>query len=97
MVYDSGAIEARLAAGVGDDPELIAELHTAFVASARRTLATLQDADEDSAWLVAAIRLHGLAASFGARQLMTLAKEMAAADPYDLGMLERLRKFINGL
>ena len=97
MTYDSGAIEARLAASVGDDPELIAELHSAFVTSARRTLAALQAASDEPAWLLAAMRLKGLAASFGATQLMKAANDMAVSDPYDLDIVERLHHLINRL
>ena len=34
MAYDPGALHAALAAAVGDDPTLVAELRSAFVASA---------------------------------------------------------------
>ncbi|HEX8418586.1 MAG TPA: Hpt domain-containing protein, partial [Sphingomonas sp.] len=36
MAYDPGAIDATLAAAVGDEPGLIAELRLAFVESAER-------------------------------------------------------------
>ena len=39
MAIDPGAIDAALAAAVGDDPALIADLRAAFVESAQRGLA----------------------------------------------------------
>ena len=66
MAYDPGAIDATLAAAVGDDPALIAELREAFLDSAGRVVEALERAESDEAWRNAAWRLKGLAASFGA-------------------------------
>jgi HPt (histidine-containing phosphotransfer) domain-containing protein len=93
MAYDPGAIDATLAAAVGDEPGLIAELRLAFVESAERSLAALAGATDADAWRGAALRLKGLAASFGAVRLMALAEE-AAIQPQDPGMLARLRRAI---
>lgn len=93
MAYDPGAIDAALAAAVGDEPALIAELRLAFVESAARALATLETATDDEEWRIAASRLKGLAASFGAVRLMALATE-AVAMPQDAAMLARLRRSI---
>ena len=82
MAYDPGAIDSTLAAAVGDDPALIAELRGAFVASVRRALATL-DASDAAGWASAAARLEGLAASFGAVRLAQAARDAAAAAPHD--------------
>ena len=93
MAYDPGAIEATLAAAVGDDPGLIAELRIALVDSAERALAQMEAADTGDAWGAAAWRLRGLAASFGAVRLMALATEAATAgapDPVLLGKLKRV-------
>ncbi|MEA3016770.1 MAG: hypothetical protein QOI38_1492, partial [Sphingomonadales bacterium] len=38
MAYDPGALDASLAAAVGSDPQLMAELRGAFVESAARQL-----------------------------------------------------------
>lgn len=91
MSHDPGAIDATLAAAVGDDPQLIAELRGAFVDSAQRALAVLESADSDT-WVAAAFRLKGLAASFGALRLMALAGDAAVApvgDPLSLRRLHR--------
>jgi len=97
MAYDPGAIDATLAAALGDDPLLIAELRLAFVESARRVLATMTAAGEDAvAWTAAARRMQGLAASFGAERIMALA-ERAAADGPDADTLARLGRLISRL
>ena len=66
MAYDPGAIDATLAAAVGDEPGLIAELRGAFLESAKRALEGLVKADDPEGWRSAALRLKGLAASCGA-------------------------------
>ena len=58
MAYDPGAIDATLAAAVGDEPELIAELRGAFLDSANRALDQLEAARRASDWRLAASRLQ---------------------------------------
>jgi hypothetical protein len=96
MAYDPGAIDAALAAAVGDEPGLIAELRGAFLDSAARALHALEAAVDNDAWRAAAWRLKGLAASFGAVRLMTLATDAAEA-PLDADMLKRVRRAIERL
>jgi HPt (histidine-containing phosphotransfer) domain-containing protein len=93
MAYDPGAIDAALAAAVGDEPALIAELRLAFVESAQRGLAALAAAGDDDEWRGAAARLKGLAASFGAVRLMALASQ-AADLPNDTAILAKLHRAI---
>ena len=94
MAYDPGAIDATLAAAVGDDPSLIAELRIAFVDSAERAVAAMAAADGAATWREAAWRLKGLAASFGAVRLMALAAEaMDAAEP-DPALIGRVQRMI---
>lgn len=94
MAYDPGAIDATLAAAVGDEPALIAELREAFFDSSRRTVAALEEAADVEGWRAAALRLKGLAASFGAVRLMALADEAANATQGDPMVLRRLHKAI---
>ncbi|QUT03958.1 Hpt domain-containing protein [Sphingobium phenoxybenzoativorans] len=91
MSYDPGALDAALAAAVGDDAGLIADLRTAFLESAERQLDLLSRARCDANWQLAAYRLKGLAASFGVSGLMALADEAAQSAPGDPKMLRRLR------
>ena len=93
MAYDPGAIDATLAAAVGDEPGLIAELRAAFVESAEKTIDAIQAAESDNAWRLAAARLKGLAASFGAVRLMGLASE-AASTPGNADVVRTLRRAV---
>jgi len=93
MAYDPGAIDAALAAAVGDDPALIAELRFAFTESAARALEALAAARSAGEWTVAARRLKGLAASFGAVRLMAMATE-ADDRPLDPAVLKRLQRAV---
>lgn len=97
MAYDPGAIDATLAAAVGDDVALIAELRIAFVESAERAVAAMAQADDAASWCEAAWRLKGLAASFGAVRLMALASEALAAGAPQQALLGRLQRMLGRL
>src|SRR3712207_6257912 len=90
MAYDSGALNASLAAAVGTDPGLMGELRLAFVESAARQADLMGRARCDANWEFAASRLKGLAASFGALQLMALADEALEGAPGDPVVLRKL-------
>ena len=94
MAYDPGHIDATLAAAVGDDPALVAELREAFLDSAKRALAALEQTSDPDGWCQAAWRLRSLAASFGAVRLMELAGRLAEARPGDPDMLRRARQAV---
>lgn len=96
MAYDPGAINATLAAAVGDDPGLLAELRIALVDSAERAVLAMEAAADPDAWSVAAWRLRGLAASFGAVRLMAMAGE-AASVPQDAPTIAKLKRAIERL
>lgn len=96
MAYDPGAIDATLAAAVGDEPALIAELRVAFVDSAEKAIATIETAKSDEDWALGAARLKGLAASFGAVRLMSLASE-AADTPHNPEAVRKLRRAVERL
>ncbi|MEN3747017.1 Hpt domain-containing protein [Sphingomonas sp. HF-S3] len=97
MAYDPGAIDATLAAAVGDEPMLIAELREAFLLGVRRCLEAMKAATHADGWIAAALRLKGLAASFGAIRLMALAGEAAAGQANDAAVLRRLHRAIDRL
>ena len=90
MAYDPGALQTALAAAVGDDPALIAELRFAFLASAHAHADSLGRARSDVDWRKAACRLQSLAASFGAMRLTELASEAMESAPGDPAMLRRI-------
>jgi HPt (histidine-containing phosphotransfer) domain-containing protein len=97
MSYDPGALHAALAAAVGDDSALIADLRVAFMESASRQVDLLGRARCDANWELAAWRLKGLAASFGLTALMALADEAAASAPGDPRVLRKLQAALQGL
>jgi HPt (histidine-containing phosphotransfer) domain-containing protein len=90
MAYDPGALNASLAAAVGSDSALMAELRDAFVESAGRQLDLLGRARCDANWVFAASRLKSLAASFGAAGLGGLANEALDGAPGDPVVLRKL-------
>lgn len=97
MSYDPGALNAALAAAVGEDIALIADLRVAFMESAQRHIDLLQRARCDANWELAAWRLKGLAASFGLTSLMALADEAADSAPGDPRVLRQLRMALDRL
>ncbi|AQR73033.1 Hpt domain-containing protein [Sphingomonas sp. LM7] len=97
MAYDPGAIDATLAAAVGDEPALIAELRESFLDSVRRCVSAMKSAETPDAWASAALRLKGLAASFGAVRLMALASEAVSGPANDGEVLRRLHRAIDRL
>lgn len=90
MAYDPGAMNASLAAAVGSDGALVADLRTAFLESARRQADLMCRARCDANWIYAASRLKGLAASFGAVGLMALADEALDSAPSDPVALRKI-------
>jgi HPt (histidine-containing phosphotransfer) domain-containing protein len=90
MAYDPGALNASLAAAVGSDPALMAELRTAFIESAARQLDLMSRARCDANWELASLRLKNLAGSFGAVGLMALADEALEGAPGDPVVLRKV-------
>ena len=90
MVYDPGALNASLAAAVGGDGALLAELREAFIESAARHLDLMGRARCDANWQLSASRLKSLTASFGAVGLMELADEALSGAPGDPSVLRRI-------
>lgn len=95
MVYDPGALNASLAAAVGGDLELFAELRAAFLDSATRQSDLMGRARCDANWELAASRLKSLAASFGATGLMALADEALDGAPGDPVVLRKIAASID--
>jgi HPt (histidine-containing phosphotransfer) domain-containing protein len=91
MAYDSGALNASLAAAVGNDLALMSELRAAFVESAARQLDLMGRSRCDANWEHASSRLKSLAASFGAVGMMALADEALDGAPGDPVVLRKLR------
>lgn len=99
MAYESGALEATIAAAAGDDPALMGELRTAFLDSAARQLDLLRRSRCDGNWNVAAMRLKGLAASFHAEELLLAAEnalECAPGEPAAIREIEQVLARFSG-
>lgn len=90
MAFDPGALNASLAAAVGSDSALMAELKTAFVDSVARQLDLLGRSRCDANWEIAASRLKSIAASFGATGLIALADEALDGAPGDPVVLRKI-------
>ena len=86
------AISTSLAAAVGDDRALVAELEAAFMESASRHVEAMRNAADDHDWRGAALRLKGLAASFGATGLMEQASRAADARRADRDALSGIER-----
>lgn len=95
MAYDPGALNASLAAAVGSDGDLMAELRAAFIESAGRQLDLMGRARCDANWINAASRLKSLAASFGATGLVALADEALDGAPGDPVVLRKVAAAID--
>lgn len=92
MAYDPGALEATLAAVVGEQSSLIAELRDAFFESADAHVAAMKSAKAQAVWEQAAQRLRSLAASFGLKRVMDAAQEAGAAPCGDARSLQRIER-----
>ena len=90
MAYDPGALNAALAAAVGNDGDLMAELKIAFAESAARQLDLLGRARCDANWEIAAARLKSIAASFGVAGLIVLADEAREGAPGDPAVIRKI-------
>lgn len=90
MAYDPGALNASLAAAVGNDGDLMAELRLAFFDGVARQADLLGRSRCDANWILAAARLKSIAASFGATGLVDLADEALDGAPGDPAVLRKI-------
>lgn len=97
MVYDPGALEAALAAVVGDEPVLIAELRGAYFDSAKVHVEAMRSATSLADWRASAERLHSLSASFGALRVMDAAQAAARSSGIDDEILGRIDRSLTAL
>ncbi|OHT19865.1 MULTISPECIES: Hpt domain-containing protein [Edaphosphingomonas] len=97
MKYDPRALEATLSAAVGDDAMLAAELRQAFLSGARGHADAMGRTADVAEWRASAMRLQGLAASFGAFELMDLAEKAAQDTPGNTVLSRAIDAVIGGL
>jgi hypothetical protein len=91
MSFMPGELDRLLAEAVGESPAILDGLRADFLASAAAHLAAMERASTSAGWRDAALRLQGLAASFGLVDLMWLAAATARATPTP-AMLEPIRR-----
>jgi hypothetical protein len=92
MAFSSGHLDATFAAAAGDDAVLLAELRAVFVESVDRQIDLLRRARCDGNWMVAAMRLRGLGASFDAPELVGLAEEALDGAPGEPMVIRKLAR-----
>ncbi|MBD3733981.1 MAG: hypothetical protein IE934_14865 [Sphingopyxis sp.] len=92
MTIDPGTLDRLLADAVGPDSAVAADLRALFLASATQHLAAMSQPASPAAWRDEALRLQGLAASFGVVELAGQAAEAAAAAVPDAVLLDRLAR-----
>lgn len=97
MSFDSGPIDRYLSAAVGDDAAMAMDLRAAFTGSARDLADLMRRARCDANWNVAALRLKGLAATFGIVPLIQLAEHAMAGAPGDPAVLRDILHAIDAI
>ena len=95
MAYESGDLDATLAAAAGDDLALFSELRQAFRDSVERQVDLLGRARCDGNWQVAAMRLKGLASSFHADKLSELAEQALECAPGEPTVVRALKLYLD--
>lgn len=81
MSFEPGSLDHILAEAVGGDSAVALELRALFLASATMHVAALSQATTVPHWRDEALKLQGLAASFGITSLMEVAARAAGAGP----------------
>lgn len=94
MSMDYGAFDTALKAAAGDNTALAEELRSDFVESANRQISLLSRSRCDANWQYAALRLKGLAASFGAGAVIELSDEALEGAPGDPVVVRKLEASI---
>ncbi|KGB57180.1 hypothetical protein FG91_00289 [Sphingopyxis sp. LC81] len=97
MSFDSGPLDRYLSAAFGDDPAMAMDLRTAFTGSARDLSDLMRRSRCDANWEMAAIRLKGLAATFGIIPLIQLAEAAIEGAPGDPAVLRQINSAIDAV
>ncbi len=81
MSFLPASLDHLLAEAIGDDSPLARELRALFLASATAHVAEMSQSEGADRWRNEALKLQGLAASFGLTGLMDVASQAASAGP----------------
>ena len=97
MSFDSGPLDRYLSAAFGDDPAMALDLRSAFAGGARDLSDLMRRSRCDANWEMAAIRLKGLAATFGIIPLIELAEAAIEGAPGDPAVLRQINQAIDAI
>ncbi|GAO78519.1 MULTISPECIES: hypothetical protein [unclassified Sphingopyxis] len=97
MSFDSGPLDRYLSAAFGDDPAMAMDLRSAFTGSARDLSDLMRRSRCDANWEMAAVRLKGLAATFGIIPLIQLADAAIEGAPGDPAVLRQINQAIDAI
>jgi len=97
MSFDSGPLDRYLSAAFGDDPAMAMDLRGAFKGSARDLSDLMRRSRCDANWEMAAVRLKGLAATFGIIPLIQLADAAIEGAPGDPAVLRQINQAIDAI
>jgi hypothetical protein len=92
MSYETTTFDATLSCAAGNDAALAAELRAVFLSSARRQADLLRRSRCDANWHMAALRLRGIAASFNAEELLSLADAALASAPGEPSVIRKIEE-----
>ncbi len=93
MSFEPGKLSELLGEALGEDASLAAELRALFLASATGHVAAMTELSDAARWRDEALKLQGLAASFGIAPLIALAADAAKAAP-DTALLDGLARAV---
>jgi HPt (histidine-containing phosphotransfer) domain-containing protein len=91
------SLDWGIASALADDAALLEELRMALISDAKAAASLLERSRCDANWRAAALKLQGLAASFGAAQLAAAAQMALDLAPGDPTVLRAVEKAISGL
>jgi HPt (histidine-containing phosphotransfer) domain-containing protein len=91
MSFDSGPLDRYLHSALGEDHAAAAELQAIFLQSVEDLVDLMQRARCDANWMMAALRLKSLAATFGVVPLIQLAETAMAGVPGDPAVVRAIR------
>jgi len=93
MAHYDNDFRQMLASSLGDDPMLVEQLQKDFLDAVGTQIDLMSRARCDGNWFISARRLHGIAASFSAQELLTLADQASAGAPGDPVALRDLQEW----
>ena len=97
MSFDSGPLDRYLHSALGEDHAAAQELQAIFLQSAEDLIDLMQRSRCDANWMMAALRLKSLAATFGVVSLIQHAEQAMAGVPGDPCIIRATRACVANL